>query len=218
MLYCGIISSLLYVVANIITVLLYKGYSPINQTVSELSAIGAPTRPLWVALLSVYSMLVLAFGLGIWQSGTNNRPLRIMSILLLTDTVIGVFWPPMHQRPVLAAGGGTISDTLHIAFTMITVPLMMLIIIFGAAAMGKVFRLYSVSTLVVLITAGIITGIDAPNIQKNLPTPWIGVWERINIASYMLWVIVFTMALLQKEKQTTSATQKERSTQRKHVA
>jgi hypothetical protein len=196
LLFSGIVSSFLYVVLNIITVLLYKGYSAVSQTVSELSAIGAPTRSLWVSLVTVYSLLVIAFGCGVWKSAADNRRLRVVAVMLIADAVIGFFWPPMHQRQVLAAGGKTISDTLHIVFTAVTVPLMMLAIGFGAAALGKKFRVYSVITLLVLVVAGIFTGIDGPKIEANLPTPWIGVWERINIGVYMLWVVVLALILL----------------------
>ena len=47
---CGIISSLLYVAMNVFVAMQWKDYSSTSQTVSELSAIGAPTRSLWVAL------------------------------------------------------------------------------------------------------------------------------------------------------------------------
>ncbi|HEV8286443.1 MAG TPA: hypothetical protein VGQ09_19175 [Chitinophagaceae bacterium] len=43
-------------------------------------------------------------------------------------------------------------------------------------------------------------GIDSPNIEANLPTPWIGVWERINIGVYMIWVMVLAILLLRAEK------------------
>jgi hypothetical protein len=33
-------------------------------------------------------------------------------------------------------------------------------------------------------------------VGKNLPTTWIGLWERINIGVFMVWVIVLAMALL----------------------
>jgi len=200
LLICGIISSLLYVVANIICVMLYEGYSAVSQTVSELSAIDAPTRPLWVTLVTIYSFLMIAFGVGVLQSAVGNRRVRIVGILFIVNAVIGFFWPPMHQREVLAAGGGTISDTLHIVFTLVTVPFMMLAFGFGAGAFGRRFRIYSLITLVVLIAAGIFTGIDSPKISANLPTPWIGVWERINIGVYMLWVVVLAITLLQAEK------------------
>lgn len=193
---CGILSSVLYVVANIICALQYEGYDAASQTVSELSAIGAPTRPLWVTLMIPYSLLVIAFGWGVWQLAGENRRLRIAGIIFIVYAVIGFFWPPMHQREALAAGGATITDTLHIVFTMLTVPLMMLAIAIGATALGRPFRIYSIATLVILIAAGIMTGIDSPKISDNLPTPWIGVWERINIGVYMLWVTVLAIVLL----------------------
>src|SRR5215471_11886591 len=33
-------------------------------------------------------------------------------------------WPPMHQRAVLAAGGGTLTDTMHVVWALVTVLLM----------------------------------------------------------------------------------------------
>jgi hypothetical protein len=35
--------------------------------------------------------------------------------------------------------------------------------------------------------------------KANEPTPWIGVWERINIGVYMLWVVVLAIALLRDQ-------------------
>lgn len=197
---CGIVASMLYVAMNIFVPLQYEGYNAASQTVSELSAIDAPTRSLWVSLAIVYSFLMVVFGLGVWKSADRDRRLRITGGLMIANVVIGLFWPPMHQREVLAAGGGTLTDILHIVFTMITVPLFLLTIGFGAAAFGKQFRIYSVVTIVVLIVFGVLTGIDSPRMEANLSTPWIGVWERISIGAYMLWVVVLAIALLRKEK------------------
>src|SRR5438067_11093158 len=85
LLLCGILSSLHYLVMNVVTVMLYEGYSPVSQTVSELSAVNAPTRILWVSLAIVYSLLVIAFGWGVWQSGMENHRLRIVGILFIAD-------------------------------------------------------------------------------------------------------------------------------------
>ena len=76
---------------------------------------------------------------------------------------------------------------------------MLLIIGFGAVAFGNRFRLYSLFTIIVLVGAGMLTAIDSPQISAGLPTPWIGVWERINIGAYMLWVIVLAIILLKQE-------------------
>jgi hypothetical protein len=192
LLLCGVLSSLLYVAMNIIAAMLYEGYNSASQTVSELSAIGAPTRPLWVLLAIQYTLLASAFGLGIRESAGRNRPLRVVGGLMIAYGVLGLFWPPMHLRGIEP----TLTDTMHIVFSMVTVLLMMLAIGFGAAALGKRFRLYSIATLVILVVFGALTGLDAPGIAANLPTPWIGVWERINIGVFLLWVVVLAGALL----------------------
>jgi Protein of unknown function (DUF998) len=193
---CGIISSLYYVAINVFVAMQYEGYNAASQAVSELSAIDAPTRSLWITLVTIYSILVMAFGWGVWQVAVQNRYLHMVGILMIVNTIIGLFWPPMHQREVLAAGGGTMTDTLHIAWTLITIPLWLLIMGLSAKAFGNRFRIYSIVTTVVLIVFGVKTGMYSSDMEANLPTPWMGVWERISIAAYMSWVIVFAMMLL----------------------
>jgi hypothetical protein len=76
--------------------------------------------------------------------------------------------------------------------------LMLLAIGFGAAAFGRRFRLYSGATVAVFVVFGALTVPDAARIAANLPTPWVGVWERINIGAAMLWLVVFAAALLRR--------------------
>lgn len=83
---------------------------------------------------------------------------------------------------------------------------MMLIMGFGAAALGKKFRFYTIVTWAVFIVFGILTWLESPGIQKNLPTPFIGVWERINISAFMLWVIVLAIVLQRRKKVENSNT------------
>ena len=191
---CGIASSLLY--AAMIWGIRYEGYSLISQVPSELTAIGAPTQQLWAKLGAIYTLLVAAFGWGIWGSG-RNRALRIVGALILAYASLGLLWPfaAMHQREVLAAGGGTLSDTLHVILGAVTVFLMFLAIGFGATAFGRRFRLYSIASIVVLVAFGGLTFLEAPRLQTNLPTPWIGLWERINISVFLVWVVVLATML-----------------------
>jgi hypothetical protein len=196
LLVCGIASSLLY--AAMIWTIRFEGYDPISQVPSELTAIGAPTRTLWTQLGWIYTGLVTAFGFGLWNFGVRNRAVRIVGGLILAYASLGLLWPfaPMHQREVLAAGGGTFSDTMHVALGGVTVLLMFVTIGVGATAFGKRFRLYSIGTVVVLLTFGALTFIEAPRLQANLPTPWIGLFERINISVFLLWVVVLAAVLL----------------------
>jgi hypothetical protein len=200
---CGIISSLLYVAINIIVPMQWEGYNSAAQTPSELSAIGAPTRTLWMVLSTPYTFLMIAFAWGVWKSAGGSRPLRIAGGLMVAYGALGFIWPfaPMHLRETLASGGGTFSDTMHIALGAVTEILYLLALGFAAAALGKSFRIYSITTFLVLVVFGVLTFLDAPGIAKNQPTPLIGVWERINIGVFLLWVIALAIVLLRRERE-----------------
>jgi hypothetical protein len=197
LLICGIVSSLLYVAMNIVGAMQFEGYDSTSQAVSELFAIGAPSRPVWVLLGIVYQVLVIAFGWGVWASAGRNRTLRVVGGLLLAYGVVGLAAPffPMHMR----GAGVTLTDTMHKILTMVTVLLMLTAIGFGAAALRKWFRFYSIATIVILLVFGALTGLDAPRIEANLPTPWVGVTERIDIGVFLLWVVVLAVALLRTQ-------------------
>ncbi len=194
LLICGILSSLLYVAMNMFIPMLWPAYNSASQTVSELSAVGVPTRQIWVLWGIVYTLLVTVFGWGILLSARGNRALRMVGILILAYGIVSFTWPlaPMHQREVLAAGGKTQSDTMHLVLAGVTVLLMTVAMGFGAAAFGKGFRMYSILTILVLLVFGILTSIDAPNVEKNLSTPWAGVWSAsilvFSCCGWWLWL------------------------------
>lgn len=196
----GLLSTLWYFIISIIVPLQDPAYNISSQTVSELSAIDAPTRSLWVILCIPFTLLSIAFGIGIWLTAGQNRKLRFVAAVIIFDAVFGSFWPPMHQREVIAAGGSTLTDTLHLVWTFVHLVFVLLMIGFAAAALGKRFRLYSIATVVAFIVFGVLTAMESSGIEAGTPTPLIGVWERINMGAYMLWVAVFAIALLQKNK------------------
>ena len=178
LLVCGVLSSLLYVAMTIFVARQWEGYSSTSQTISELSAIGAPTDPCGRCRVPV---LVTAFGWGVWKSALTSR----LAHRGRPDPRVRRARPRLAVRADAPSrnagrGGGTASDTMHLVLASVTVLLMLLAIAFGAAAFGRPFRLYSIVTLVILGTFGALTFRDAP-VAANLPTPWIGVWERINL-------------------------------------
>jgi hypothetical protein len=192
-------ASLLYVATDILAVTRWDGYSPIDQTVSELFAIDAPTRPLVLPLHATYALLVYAFGVGIWQSAGRKPTLRTMASLLVGKEVIGLMvllFAPIHLRGVAP----TLSDTMHGILTGIGVLLFMFPAMgFGAAAFGRRFRIYTIATMAVFLVCGVLAGLEAPQLAANLPTPWAGLWERTNIYGYMLWAVVVAIALLRAQ-------------------
>src|SRR5687768_10983168 len=140
LLICGVASSLLYAAMLVFVPLGWDGYSSAAQTVSELSAIGAPTRSLWVPLGILWTLLYALFGWGVWRVAGGSRSLRIAGAVIIAHGVFGVFWPPMHLRGTEP----TLTDTLHIVWSIVTVLLMALAIGLAAGGLSKRFRLYSI--------------------------------------------------------------------------
>jgi hypothetical protein len=195
---CGILSSLLYSAMTVFVAMQWEGYSSASQTISELSAIGAPTRALWAPLGFMYMLLVIGFGWGVSKSAGRVGSLRTVGSLIVAYGALGLLWPfgAMHLRETLAAGGGTASDTMHLVLGMVTVVLMLLAMGFGAAAFGRQFRFYSIATIAVVLVFGFLTGLGVPSVQLNQPTPWLGVWERISAGGFLAWIIVLASTLL----------------------
>lgn len=200
----GILASLLYVATDILAAIRWGGYHYASQTISETFAIGAPTRPLILLRGIGYSVLVIAFGLGIWGSATGKRRLRVAGALLIGVALVDLVAPfvaPMHLRGVER----TLTDTLHIVLATVDVLFILLIIGFGASAFGKRFRLYSIATVLAVLVFGALAGLDGPRIAANLPTPWVGLTERISVFSYMLWLLVVAIGLLRVQGQRCHA-------------
>ena len=196
---CGPLSSLLYAAMNVFVARQWPTYDSASQTVSELSAVGAPTRPLWVVVAILDTLLVIAFGWGVRAASAHgNRRLRVVGALIIVYGALGILWPfaPMHLREVLAAGGGTFSDKVHITLAGVTVVLYLVALGLAATALGRAFRVYSVVTFAALMVCAGLTFKEAPLVGLNQPTPLIGVWERVNIGLFLLWVIVVAFALL----------------------
>lgn len=192
---CGVFAAFWYVIMTIIVPFFYKEYQTPAFTISELSALEAPTRIIWVLLILPYPMLLISFGWGILHIVYKNRALRIAGNLLIVYGIVNLYWPPMHQRHVIAVGEGTLTDSLHIVWVVITLLLSLVLMGFAAAGLGKHFRLYTVMTWIIFMIFGVLTFIDSSGIQTNQPTPYIGIWERINIGSFLLWLIIFSYAL-----------------------
>ena len=177
---------------------LYDGYSYTDQTISELSAIGAPTRPLWLPFGAVWSVLVMALGAGVWASSRGNRAMRAAAVLVVAIGVIGlVAWPlaPMHQREALAAGAGDWRDTMHLALGFVDMVVFLATVALAASALGWRFRIYSLLTVAVVLVFGLLTGIATPGLEDNEATPWLGVYERAMLFPLFLWLAVLGFAL-----------------------
>jgi hypothetical protein len=195
LLFCGVFAPLLWIAADIIAAVRYEGYSYTAQAVSELSAIGAPTRAFLIRTGLVYIALQIAFAVGVWRSAGLKRALRMTGgtlFVLGVVSVIAAFFPMS-----LREAEKTFADTMHIILSgAMTVLLILLAIGFGATAFGVRWRIYSYATILILLAFGAWAALDAPRVGANLPTPWMGLRERINAYGYMLWMLSLSITLL----------------------
>jgi hypothetical protein len=191
---CGIVAPLVYLASDVIAGMRWDGYSFRDQTISELNAIGAPTRALTIALgLAGYTFMV-AFGLGVWRSAAVNRRLRLVGGALVVIGVLSLWAVPFASMHVREAEE-SLTDTLHLVGGAIVLPLL-LVIGSGAAVFGKWYRFYSIATIAVMLAFGVWAGLDGAAITDNLATPWVGVKERISVYAYQLWLVVFAITLV----------------------
>jgi Protein of unknown function (DUF998) len=195
---CGILAALLYALAHdALAAMLYPGFSPFSQAVSELSSIGAPTRPAVTTVVLIHEALLIAFGIGVWRSGLGNRALRVTGALLIAYGAIGPMWLPfpITARGEIASTGG-FNDVMHLILGAVTILLELAIMGFGAAALGRRFRLYSILTFAAVVGFWALTFMYAPAVAAGEPTPWLGVVERIALGTWLLWLAVLAVVLI----------------------
>jgi hypothetical protein len=184
----GVLSSLLYVIAtDIVAAAQWDNYSRTGEMVSKLFAVGSPARPVLIVLVGgVYTVLIIAFGLGVWISANWNRALRVTGALLIgygVANLVALLFPLDLSSNA--------SVPMHIVATNMLLVLMLAAMGFGAAAFHGWLRLYSIASLVTSVVAGVVSFIAAP----YAPTPVLGIGERISIGAFLLWVAVLAVVL-----------------------
>lgn len=198
LLICGMVASLLYGAIDILGGIVWHGYSFTSQAISELTAIGGPTRQLLAPLYPIYSLLMIAFGLGVLKLAGQRRTLRFIGFLQVIIGFVGLAWMPfpIHMRGVEP----TFTDTMHNTFAGVQTLFILSSIGLGTIAYGKRFGYYSSGTLVTLIACGTLTFAIAGQFVPQQLGNWFGLLERITVYGYMIWVIVLAIVLLREER------------------
>ena len=192
LLFSGVIASLLAVGTDALAGMLWDSYSFTFQSISELSAISAPTRPLVFPLNLIYNALLVAFGLGIWES-SRKRAMRIIAGLLFGNAIISfvvVIFFPMHF-------GEAVSAIHLVLMAMNVIFLQMLTIVLGAVAFRNWFRFYSIGTLLAFLVLTIFGLFVAPQIIPGPPQS--GLQERVMGYGYLLWQAMLSIVILREK-------------------
>ena len=195
---CGLLSSVLYVSADIFAAARYPGYDYTSQAISEMSAIGAPTANLLAPLYTLYSILFALFGAGVWLAAGGRRSVRASSIFIIAIGALGIAWAifPMNAR----GAERTLTDVMHLVMGGASSLLIIGAIVFGAVAFGRKLRLYSAATVLVMLAFGYVMSMDVPRVATNVSTPYLGITERVMMAAWLLWMVVLSVTLLREHR------------------
>jgi len=201
LLVCGILAALVYIATDVLGVLRYPGYDFTAQGISELMAVGAPTKHLVDSIFVVYGALAFTFAIGVLRESSGQRTLRVAGLLLLCYAVAGALG---RFFPAYARGAGSFNDSVpHVILTGVLVVLMLGSLGFGSLVLGKQFRIYSLATLGTIVALGVASGFYASRLAAQQPTPGFGIVERVLIYAYLIWAAVLGVLLMRRHGEPT---------------
>lgn len=191
----------IYGLGDLLSGLLYDGYSFKDQAISELSAFGSPVRPLMATLILIHGALLLAFGIGLLRVA-RQRSIRSVGWLL----VAGFFLVGLWNHTIWAMSSRDLNtgfnDTMHITLTGVFTVLVVAMMVLSSVAYRGWFRVYSLVTLLFVAVFGMAAAFAIRGLEQN-DTPWAGGFERINAYTYFAWLVVLAVTVMRREFPST---------------
>jgi hypothetical membrane protein len=195
----GIIGPIVYILAVIIGGMLRSDYSFLYNTISELTVTNAPNLVLISILFGIYNFSLVIFGIGAFMDNgmDTSKKYKAATLMLAIIGVLGLlllFFPQDARNAAV-----TFQGTMHIAIAGITSLLTLISVLLIGINFRKIkemknFALYSFISFVVILISG---GVAAISVGINFA--YGGLFERITIFAFMLWVIVFSYLIIKKK-------------------
>jgi hypothetical protein len=197
---CGITAPVLYIATAIIGAALRPNdYSHIVNAISELLSNGAPNKAVLDVVFNIYNALLLAFAIGAYSTSKNMpRLTRVAMGILVGIQVLSFSWGffPMDPLGAEATFAGTMHNVLGgvVALATIIMPLLMGL---GVRHLDgfKRYAAYSFVSSAVIFVSGL-TGV----ILAGQGIQLFGLFERITIGTYEVWIFVTALSLLKAKE------------------
>jgi hypothetical protein len=183
---CGPLAALEYIGWHELAALRWEGYSRISNAISELHFTGTPSKSFldpWQGWVD--SALLAAFGIGIWLSAQGSRSLRLIGAVMIVPAAMIPLWMIFGEASIAA----------HLALVGVGILCWLVAMGFGAAALGKRFRIYSLVSLATVVGFFALGFSYVSEANAGQPTPFLGLYERIGFSAYFLWMTVLAVAL-----------------------
>jgi hypothetical membrane protein len=186
----GMLSTVFYFLHVILGEAFYKGYNPLAQAISDLTALNSPSRNIARIFSTLYGICAVTFSIGFFAYFKNkiNKAYTGPSFIFCAMNVISFFGYTFF--PLSEAGyANTFQDKMHIIVTALVVLLTIVSLIlftigFLRTNEHKRLGFIFLGTLLLLIIGAMLINL--------LPKEYFGVAERVNIYS----IVVFTGVLV----------------------
>ncbi len=192
----GALSALVYAAHVVLGGMLWNGYSHVTQTISELTADGAPDAALLRVFTTVYGVLAIVFAAWLIFALRGQRARRtavVGAVLLLVmefSSLVGYALFPLR--------GGTEMDPANMGHLVVT-GIVVLCTISSVLLVGlglartpglKALGVFSLVCAALIVVSGGMTPVALAN---SLPVG--GLIERVNIFTLQSWIFVLSAVL-----------------------
>jgi len=202
---CGIAAPILYIVTAIAGAAMRPNdYSHLVNAISELLSNGAPNKAVLDVVFNIYNALLLLFALGAYTAMKDFPRLSKMAMgILIGIQILSFSWWLFPMDPIGAEA--TFAGTMHnvlggvVALATIVMPLLMG---FGARTLDLFNRytVYSFISSAIIFVSGL-TGVILAGKGVHL----FGLFERITIGTYEVWIFVTAFKLMKMQQEVLSA-------------
>lgn len=192
----GVAAAVVYGLAVAWGGVLWPGYRHLAQPVSDLIAVGAPSKASLDPLFALYNALTAAFGWGLLRefsagpAGPTARRGRLGAMLLMAEALAGLLTQAFPEGQGGASVRIDLGGALHIlcaATSSITSVLAVLWLghALAARASRPWFWRYSLWSAVAIVATGVVAGVA-------VATGWAyaGLAERLTIGGFLAWLVV----------------------------
>lgn len=176
----GVISCLSYIAAMVFSPLAYPGYNWMEQAVSDLSAVGAPSKMLWTQLAALYdicgvvSITIVCIYV---KDNLQNKCLRVgIYLFAIMSWISGVGYRMFPLANPDKLGG--FQDVMHLVVTALVVLLSIVSLIVIMVGGYKGHRYVSIANWALVAFLMMFIGAIGTNV---VPKEYFGIVERFSV-------------------------------------
>ena len=187
----GIFSVIFYFLHVILGEIFYRGYNPLAQAISDLTASNSPSRNIARLFSMFYGICAVSFSIGffIYLKNKVNKAINVSSFVFCLMNIVSFFGYTFF--PLSESGyAGAFQDKMHMVVTVsvviLTIASLVLFSIGFLRAKGHKWPgVISICTLLILMAGAMLINI--------LPKAYFGLAERINVYSVIIYTGILSL-------------------------